>query len=172
MEGVTIKRNKLFRSISVIYILIIILTTLLREFFQLSFIGNYTDIALILIGLYLFTLYVVREEICNKKIARIVFIVISLVPILFQLVILSKNEIYFSSPNNINTLVIVERSSLLDGYSSIYEKKYVVFKKPVNWNRINGINNFSSGSYTIGWVDEKIAIIKYEDKHYGQINLE
>jgi hypothetical protein len=156
----------------VIYILIIIITTLLREIFQLSFIGNYTDIALILIGLYLFTLFVAKQEICNKKIALFVFTAISLVPILFQLVILSKNELYFSSPNNTNTLVIVERSSLLDGYSSIYEKKYVVFKKPVNWNRINGLNNFSSGSYTIEWVNEKIAIMKYEDKHYGQINLE
>lgn len=148
------------------------LTTLLREFFQLSFIGTHTDIVLILIGLYLFTLFVVKEEICNKKIACIFFIIISLVPILFQLVILSKNELYFSSPENTNTLVIVERSSLLDGYSSIYEKKYVVFKKPVNWNRINGLNNFSSGSYTIEWVNEKVAIMKYENEHYGQINLE
>lgn len=165
-------KSNLFRIIVIAYMSIIIFTTLLRVFFELSPIGNYTDIGLIIVGLYLFTLFLVREKICNKIIAYTVFVFISFIPIIFQLVILSKNELYFSSPNNTNTLVIVESSSLLDGYNTIYEKKYLLFKKPVNWNRINGLNNFSSGFFIIEWIREDIAIMKRNGEHYGQINLD
>lgn len=167
-----IKKNNLFRIIVIVYMSIIMFTTLLRVFFELSPIGNYTDVGLVIVGLYLFTLFLVREKICNKIIAYTVFIFISLIPIINQVLFLSQEEVYFSSPKNTNTLVIVERAFLHQGYSSIYEKKYLLFKKPVNWNRVDGLRNFSSGFSTIEWIKEDIAIMKRNGEHYGQINLD
>lgn len=141
-------------------------------FFQLSPIGNYTDAGLIIAGLYLFTSYVVREEIWNKTIAYIAFTIISLAIIMYPLIFLEQKEIYFTSPEKTKTVVIVERSFFLGGYSTLYEKKYFLFKKPVNWNRIDGLNNFSSGYFTIHWISDKAAIMKRNGEHYGQINLD
>lgn len=120
----------------------------------------------------MFTSYVVREEMCNKTIAYIVLIFISIAVIMYPLIFLEQKEIYFTSPEKTNTVVIVERSSLLRGYSTIYEKKLYLFKKPVNWNRIDGLNSFSSGYFTIHWISEKVAIMKRNGEHYGQINLD
>lgn len=85
---------------------------------------------------------------------------------------LSKKELYFQAPNRANTIIVVEKSSLLDGYSNIYEKKYCLFKRSVNWNRIEGLNNFSSGQYTIEWISESSAIIECAGEHYGQVNID
>ena len=85
---------------------------------------------------------------------------------------MDQKEIYFTSPEKTNTVVIVERSFLLGGYSTIYERKLWLFKKPVNWNRIDGLNSFSSGYFTIHWISEKAAIMKCNGEHYGQINLD
>lgn len=167
-----IKKNNLFRIIVITYISIIVFTTLLRVFFELSLVGNYTDVGLIIVGLYLFTLFLIREKMCNKITTHIVFIFISLIPIINQVLFLSQEEVYFSSPKNTNTLVIVERAFLHQGYSSIYEEKYLLFKKPVNWNRVDGLRNFSSGFFTIEWIMEDIAIMKLNGEHYGQINLD
>jgi hypothetical protein len=172
MEVFMIKKNNLFRIIVIVYMSIIISTTLLRVYFKLSPIGNYTDVGLTIVGLYLFTLFLIREKIYNKITAHIVFIFVSLIPIINQVLFLSQEEVYFSSPKNTNTLIIVERSSFHHGYSSIYEKKHLLFKKPVNWTQVDGLRNFSSGFFTIEWTKEDIAIMKRNGEHYGQINLD
>ncbi len=166
------KKICLFNVISITYILIIILLIAIKVAFNLSLIGNYTNTALIILGLYLVILYIIKETQSSKVIGYMVFIAISFLVITSQLLFFSKKELYFQAPNRANTIIVVEKSSLLDGYSTIYEKKYWLFKRSVNWNRIEGPNNFSSGQYTIEWISESSAIIKCAGEHYGQVNID
>ncbi len=166
------KKISLLNVISIIYILVIAFVLAFKLIFNLSLIGSYTNMILIILGLYIFISQIIKETQSSKVTGYIVFLLISFSLIIFSLFFLSKEETYFSSPNNTETLIIVEKSSLLDGYSLIYEKKFCLFKKPLNWNRIEGLNNFSSGYYTIKWTSEKTAIMNCNGEYYGQLNLD
>ncbi|MEG0613606.1 MAG: hypothetical protein RR486_13900 [Clostridium sp.] len=158
--------------LNIIYILFVTLILAVNLIFKISLIGTYTNLFLILVGLHLLIAHIIVKTQSNKVIGYIVFILISLLIILYQLAIVSTKEVYFSSPNNTNTIVVVEKSaSLSKGYSLLYERKYFLFKKAINWNRIDGLNSFSSGYYTFEWKSEDLAIIECDNEFYGQINL-
>ncbi|MEG0308933.1 MAG: hypothetical protein RR636_13380 [Clostridium sp.] len=160
-------------SLNMIYILFVTIILAINLIFKISLMGAYTNLFLILVGLYLLIEYIIRETQGNKVSGLIVFISMSFLIILFQLLIVSKKEVYFSSPNNTNVIIVIEKSpSLLRGYSVLYERKYWMFKKPINYSQIDGLNNFSSGYYTFEWLSEDIAIMKCDNEFYGQVNLD
>lgn len=71
-----------------------------------------------------------------------------------------------------STIIASERSGFSSGVSTLYVKKYIIFKKSLNHKTIDGTRSFSSGYYNFQWINEYSANITSEDNIYLRANLD
>lgn len=93
-----------------------------------------------------------------------VFLII-VISIFFYMLSCSGNKYFtFKSPQKTNILIVEEKSFLLSGVSTFYEKKSDVFIKSldVEIDTDDGFRPFSSDSYEIDWINENTVNIKYD----------
>lgn len=77
---------------------------------------------------------------------------------------------YFSSPDDVNILIIEEDSWLLGGSSNFYIKENTLFVRKLKQNisTDDGYKPFSYGDYEISWIDSNTARLSYG---FGQSNI-
>jgi hypothetical protein len=166
-----LNKNKIFKWSVLIVILIRLSFFILQMLFDLFLIRSITmitiDIVLLILGVKIF----VDKLEYNKFICYGVLAILVSINILSSL-LREKEELYFSSPNGWNMIIVTERSGIHNGYSEIYQKKYLIFKKTLNHAPINGLRNFSSGYFYFQWLNEQSANIICDGEIYGSVNLD
>ena len=108
----------------------------------------------------------VRKFICYSIL--VFLIVVNSFAMLFKL---DDTQFYFKSPNNKNTIIIEECSFLLGGWSNVYERKAIIFKKTIDEDAIttdDGYRPFSFDDYSIEWESDDKATIEYG---YGNMDI-
>ncbi|MDU6294859.1 hypothetical protein [Clostridium celatum] len=103
----------------------------------------------------------------GKLIYTITMVLIIAISMFIYMFLFSGNKYFtFKSPQRTNDLVIEEKSFLLSGISTFYEKKFGVFIKPldIEINIDDGFRPFSTDSYEINWIDEDTVNVRY---NYG-----
>ncbi|MEG0775358.1 hypothetical protein [Clostridium sp.] len=166
-----LNKNKIFKWSVLIVTLIMLSFFILQMLFDLFLIRSITmitiDIVLLILGVKIFVDKLEYNKfICYGFLALLIFVNI------FNYLLNEKKELYFSSPNKKNIVVVTESSGMHSGYSEIYEKKYLIFKKPLNHGSIYGLRNFSSGYFYFQWLNEQSANIICDSEVYGRVNLD
>jgi len=107
-----------------------------------------------------------NENMGVKKTYRVISIMCVL-PILFVYMFLFAGDkyFYFTSPyeHSKRVLIAEESAILFSGSSSFYERKYVIFIKPINGyiTTDDGFRPFSCDAFTLKWLDENSVQLDY-----------
>lgn len=108
----------------------------------------------------------IREKFTWIKIFyNITAIVLILLSLLIYLFSYSEYKYFaFDSPSKNRTLIVEEKSILLFGNSSFYERKFGVFIKSLDKSisTDDGFRPFSNNKYEIEWIDDTTVKLKYD----------
>ena len=171
------KRESKFiiKKIWLISIIIFITVIILSCFFKIKFFifginPNFLYYILFLISIICPIVFFCCEKedmLLGKLIYTITMVLIIAISMFIYMFLFSGNKYFtFKSTQRTNDLVIEEKSFLLSGISTFYEKKFGVFIKPldIEINIDDGFRPFSTDSYEINWIDEDTVNVRY---NYG-----
>lgn len=158
----------MFLRISIILAIVGFIFIVLRDAFGLHLRAHYDFLPYILPITIIFLIFSLIQSSKKYKII-IISLICSLVIvnllscIMFQI---DYTEYSFESPNKSNTLIIREGAFLLGADITVYEKKFIIFRKEINdlpylLSTEDGYEPFREGQYKVKWISENDVELEY-----------